>query len=79
MCGERSSAAACASRTSRSRASASLGVARGQELERDATAQAVVLGQVHLAHAAAAEAFDDVVVEDWSSRQGLRRVATFQL
>ena len=39
------------------------GVGRRQELERDLAAQAGVLGQEHLAHAAGAEPFDDAVLQ----------------
>jgi hypothetical protein len=42
-----------------------------QELERDRTAQARVFGEVHLSHAADAEAFSDAIVEYGRARHGV--------
>ena len=44
------------------------GVVGGEELERDLTSEPGVLGQEHLAHAAAAEAFDHFVVQELRPR-----------
>ena len=42
-----------------------VGVHLGREkLQRDAPAEALVLGEIHLAHSAAAESFEDVIVKD---------------
>ena len=62
MCGWLSAAIARASRSNRSRSSASLGDVRGQDLDRDRAIEARVAGLVDLAHPARAEGRNHLVV-----------------
>ena len=71
-CGERSTEAARASRTSRARASASWASPAVRNLSATWRPEPGVLGQEHLAHAAAAEAFDDAVLQQLRSRDRRR-------